>query len=310
MIAVAGTMSDKHPYYAEHYYHHDPMQKAQKRQKPWILHGPRCAEWKDFLDHPVHTEFATFLDIDNYLSLRLNDFEIREPGQVGIILARTSRQPDFSDREQSILSNILPALETVTRRSARLEGTVKSQSYLESMLDFSLRPVIALDHRGGFMWASDRAEELISFRNKGVKKTPDELIKAARNLGILAGKKPGSTRPATSVAVPRKDADPIRADLRLARTRSGAYFVIAELEDPGVSPLLSEVGARYQLTGAETQVLRFIGLGLSNREISRRLFISTQTVYTHVTRILGKLGVSSRVQAALIAHGHRPEIHN
>nr|BFE86966.1 hypothetical protein GCM10020093_095670 [Planobispora longispora] len=41
--------------------------------------------------------------------------------------------------------------------------------------------------------------------------------------------------------------------------------------------------------------------GLSNREIAGRLFIAQKTVSVHVSNILGKLGVSSRTQAAVVA---------
>lgn len=55
------------------------------------------------------------------------------------------------------------------------------------------------------------------------------------------------------------------------------------------------------LTERETQVLRLIGHGLSNKEIARDLSIGEKTVKTHVSSILSKLGVLSRTQAALHA---------
>ncbi|HOA53924.1 MAG: response regulator transcription factor [Thermogutta sp.] len=56
-----------------------------------------------------------------------------------------------------------------------------------------------------------------------------------------------------------------------------------------------------QLTQRETQVLRHIALGLSNREIANSLQISVETVKEHVQNILRKLGVSDRTQAAVWA---------
>lgn len=55
------------------------------------------------------------------------------------------------------------------------------------------------------------------------------------------------------------------------------------------------------LTERETDVLRLIGKGMSNKEIARELSIGEKTVKTHVSNILGKLGVLSRTQAALHA---------
>lgn len=62
------------------------------------------------------------------------------------------------------------------------------------------------------------------------------------------------------------------------------------------------VGAR--LTDQETQVLRLIASGKDNRAISETLYVSVNTVKTHVTNILAKLGVENRTQAAVWAIRH------
>lgn len=55
------------------------------------------------------------------------------------------------------------------------------------------------------------------------------------------------------------------------------------------------------LTDRETEVLRLLAEGQANKEIARTLTIGEKTVKTHVSNILGKLGVQSRTQAALYA---------
>jgi DNA-binding NarL/FixJ family response regulator len=59
--------------------------------------------------------------------------------------------------------------------------------------------------------------------------------------------------------------------------------------------------ALARLTPREQEVLRALAAGLDNQAISERLFLSTTTVRTHIGQILFKLGVNSRLQAALIA---------
>jgi DNA-binding NarL/FixJ family response regulator len=55
------------------------------------------------------------------------------------------------------------------------------------------------------------------------------------------------------------------------------------------------------LTPREGEVLRLVARGLSNRLVARELALSEKTVKTHVSAILGKLGVADRTQAALYA---------
>ena len=61
------------------------------------------------------------------------------------------------------------------------------------------------------------------------------------------------------------------------------------------------VKARAHLTPREEQILALLREGLSNGEISDRLYLSPRTVSTHVERVLRKLGVANRVAAAVHA---------
>lgn len=70
-----------------------------------------------------------------------------------------------------------------------------------------------------------------------------------------------------------------------------------QVEEPAGIPLPS----LSALTGQERNVLRAIGEGMSNRQIADRLNVTEKTVKNHVTRMLGKLGLQRRTQAAVLA---------
>jgi DNA-binding NarL/FixJ family response regulator len=58
------------------------------------------------------------------------------------------------------------------------------------------------------------------------------------------------------------------------------------------------------LTDREQEVLRLLATGLSNQDIAAVLFVSENTIKTHVKHIISKLGVSDRVQAVVWAARH------
>jgi two-component system nitrate/nitrite response regulator NarL len=74
-----------------------------------------------------------------------------------------------------------------------------------------------------------------------------------------------------------------------------AWGLLREMSKPRTTPL-------DELTAREREVLEHVAEGLSNQEIADRLGLAEKTIKHHMTNILGKLQVRSRVEAALIAY--------
>jgi DNA-binding NarL/FixJ family response regulator len=95
------------------------------------------------------------------------------------------------------------------------------------------------------------------------------------------------------VAAGQSMLDPAVTDRVLARLRSG----------PHKDPLTKHLSPK------EEQILDLVGEGLTNRQIAERLTLAEKTVKNYVSTLLGKLGVESRTQAAVLA-ARRPRLPN
>ncbi|MEU8685542.1 response regulator transcription factor [Streptomyces sp. NPDC048611] len=62
-----------------------------------------------------------------------------------------------------------------------------------------------------------------------------------------------------------------------------------------------EAAALSGLSPREREILGLVGAGLTNRQIGKRLYLSEKTVKNHISRLLAKLGVERRIQAAVLA---------
>ena len=114
-------------------------------------------------------------------------------------------------------------------------------------------------------------------------------------------------RPAHQTTV-RLGAGPLRRVIELLAQRG--RIRLEEPKDATVSPEETpSPAASLGLTQREVEVLVLVAEGRSNRQIGQALYITPKTASVHVSRILAKLGVAGRGEAAAIAHRlglHKP----
>jgi DNA-binding NarL/FixJ family response regulator len=110
----------------------------------------------------------------------------------------------------------------------------------------------------------------------------------ARMMGVLR---------AGAAGYVRKDAEPETLLAAVRAVARGKTYI-----DPAISrEMLQAAGSVEVLTARETDVLRRIALGLSNKDIAAALAVGEETVKTHVTHVLAKLQVENRAQAIVQA---------
>ena len=91
-------------------------------------------------------------------------------------------------------------------------------------------------------------------------------------------------------------AEPLVGDIEALARRTRI-----SLDAPTLAVLDQADAVRLGLTSREAEVLSLVAAGKTNREIGTELFVSEKTASVHVSNILRKLGVSSRVDAAAVA---------
>jgi DNA-binding NarL/FixJ family response regulator len=96
----------------------------------------------------------------------------------------------------------------------------------------------------------------------------------------------------------RLGASPLDAEVKALAQRARLHLAPPATATADTPTPAQQLG----LTPREAEVLALVAVGRSNRQIAQALFISPKTASVHVSNILAKLGVATRVEAAAVAH--------
>jgi DNA-binding CsgD family transcriptional regulator len=107
---------------------------------------------------------------------------------------------------------------------------------------------------------------------------------------------------AAHVAAVQLKAVPLRRELELLAQRGRIRLESPAQPAPAADAAAPSVARSLGLTRRETEVLALVAEGRTNRQIGQALFITPKTASVHVSRILAKLGVAGRGEAAAVAH--------
>jgi DNA-binding CsgD family transcriptional regulator len=301
---IAGEIAPVMDQYARDYFHGDPVHRFPRSLAPHprLVFATRHVEPRAYRRSAAYGEFYAAFEMEHLVCAWLTHLPYGAPGMTGLLFARSPGRGDFGDADQRVLTRVLPSLAAAAARAERLHDLAAERDALQAIVDASApraRLVVSAD--GKVVWASEACEALLRARAR----VPVDLLRSAARRMQDVQENASAIQPTLTMTTA---VGPIRAHLSPLRTSAGAPLVLVELESGDArSESSGDWAQRFGLTPAERTVLELLAEGLSNRSMAQRLHVSIETVRTHVRRVLGKLGVSSRVQAALlVARGSDP----
>ena len=201
--------------------------------------------------------------------------------------SRDIEAPTARLAERATTSATRAWIRTARAEAARAAGAVEPGTWAELVTAWDAVPDVFESMYARYRWAE------AELRATGIKADVGPRLREAHERAVAVGAEP--LRASIAALAGRA-----RVDLGTATTR--------EVAPPGERPAAVDVPAGRSagtptlgLSARELEVLTLIADGRSNGEIADELFITRKTASAHVTHILDKLGVSNRVEAAMVA---------
>ena len=237
--------------------------------------------------------------LHHHVELRLEPSEQGLP-RTAIILGRDEAAGEFDDRELATLASVRLALSGAMRRVVDLDHARDRIAALEAMLTMggsrSVRLAVDADGREVHLHSPADATDpalIAELRNPS-----HPLRRLARDVarGVAVSEHADAARVAF-----HNGTSSFLADVGLVPPTPGQRPLAILTLTPTTAVAPRPAATAWNLSPTESAVLREIVVGGSNQEIGKRLFISPETVRTHLTRIYRKMGVRSRLEAAALA---------
>lgn len=225
-----------------------------------------------------------------------------------------SRRP-VSPRDLSWLRLVSPHLRRAVQISGILDDATAAAETFSAVLDATSSGVVIVDSDGRILHANAAAQPMLAagdpIRDAGgrlqlreelvpgqlmgaIRGATDEAALGRRGLGIPTRRLDGSALTATVMPLERRTS---RSGVSAGAAAAVLIATSAPLELPA-----GALSVLYDLTPAEVRVFELVVEGNTNVAVARALGVSPSTIKTHVSRVLDKLGVRTRVELSKIAH--------
>ncbi len=283
-----------------------PLHQIKLQADGVVIPTTRMAARTSYLRSAVYWEFFRRYDFEHHLAVRLVPTG-DDTGEIGLMLNRGTNQGEFTDAEIREVQNVIPSLTVAVRLARELDRSKNRATELEALLAAmgDAIPKVLLDADGRIVFVDTPEQGPDPSPLVALLRDPHHPIRVSA--AALTGRRPEPPKLSHQVRLP--DGRCFRAELSLcAGLLYGKPLIV--IRWVAAAPAIPAGWAQWRLSRAEAAILAELVAGGSNMEIGARLFISPETVRTHLTRVFKKIGVRSRLDAvvsAIRAQGQRAE---
>lgn len=276
-----------------------PLHHVKSHVDGKLLPTTRLVADAGYARSPSYREFFEPLGFDHHLVARLlAPSAANGHHEVGIILNRGRRQGEFTPAEVADMDALVPSLTSAVRRAREIDAARRCIVTLEAVLLALAEGTTKLvfDATGALVHVQSspgtRSDVLVAL----VRDPCHPVVRSARALASRAD-------PSAPLGLSHVITTPGGTVYRVELSRTDALFAGGPMVIASFVPLSSGTPAwrEWRLSPAESTVLGELVVGGTNAEIGARLFLSPETVRTHLTRIFRKMNVRSRLDAAVLA---------
>jgi DNA-binding CsgD family transcriptional regulator len=294
--------------YKDSFYHHSPLLTESLSSSKIVLKIGSSFSLQDWERSVLYNEFIRpqHLYWELFLTLRWkNNLE-------GMItLWRSKKQPDYEDREVLKAEMLASHLGVAIHNICLISQISSRESHSLSADEANSEGFLWLDHeftpsffnakaRDICLQLSSRMPNNASNLEKAEFPVPFYVIKDCSDLlDLIKAKEQPSLLPKERI-VSAESGQRFRIECSLIwkgdQISSAPNFLVTLSDLTDEKKLETALQTRFHLSGRELDVIHYLTRGMSDDEIGEKLYISRQTVHTHIKNIYRKLGAKSRIE--------------
>jgi DNA-binding CsgD family transcriptional regulator len=294
--------------YKDSFYQQSPLLKEATSSSKTVLKFGESISFKDWERSDFYNNFMLPQNLywELFLTLRWkNNLE-------GMItLWRSKKQPDYEDKEVLKAARLASHLGAVIHNIYIISRINTRENHFLSADEADGEGLLCLDHRFTPSFFNTKARDIClqlsgrtpyntSDLEKGEFPIPSCVIKDCSDLLDLVKAEGQPTLSPKERIVSTESCQRFRIEYSLIwkvdQTGSTPNFMVTFSDFTDEKKLETTLQARFQLSRRELDITHYLVRGLSDNEIGEKLYISRQTVHTHIKNIYRKLGAKSRIE--------------